>query len=55
MQNYLDYISIEGFRSIRAIEKLKLRPINILIGANGSGKSNFVEIFSFLMLFVAVS
>jgi len=48
MQNYLDYISIKGFRSIRAIEKLKLRPINILIGANGSGKSNFVEIFSFL-------
>ena len=48
MQNYLDYISIEGFRSIRAIEKLKLRPINILIGANGSGKSNFVEVFSFL-------
>jgi predicted ATPase len=48
MQNYLDYISIKGFRSIRAIEKLELRPINILIGANGSGKSNFVEIFSFL-------
>lgn len=48
MQNYLDYISIKGFRSIRAIEKLELRPINILIGANGSGKSNFVEVFSFL-------
>ena len=48
MQNYLNYISIEGFRSIRAIEKLELRPINILIGANGSGKSNFVEVFSFL-------
>ncbi len=48
MQHYLDYISIKGFRSIWEIQKLKLRPINILIGANGSGKSNFVEVFSFL-------
>lgn len=48
MQNHLNYISIKGFRSIRAVEKLELRPINILIGANGSGKSNFVEVFSFL-------
>ena len=35
-------ISIEGFRSIAAIKGLKLRSINILIGANGSGKSNFL-------------
>ena len=35
-------ISIEGFRSIAAIKGLKLRPINVLIGANGSGKSNFL-------------
>lgn len=48
MQNYLDYISIKGFRNIREIKNLELRPINILIGANGSGKSNFVEVFSFL-------
>ena len=48
MQNTLDYISIKGFRSIREINKLELRPINILIGANGSGKSNFVSTFSFL-------
>ncbi len=42
----LDYITIEGFKSIASIEKLALRPINILIGANGSGKSNFLEAFS---------
>ena len=35
-------ISIEGFRSIAAVKGLKLRPINVLIGANGSGKSNFL-------------
>ena len=44
----LDWITIEGFRSIKSIEKLRLSPINILIGANGSGKSNFLEAFSFL-------
>ena len=44
----LDWITIEGFKSIRSIEKLELGPINVLIGPNGSGKSNFIEAFSFL-------
>jgi predicted ATPase len=44
----LDYISISGFKSIASIEKLPLRPINILIGANGSGKSNFIGAFAML-------
>src|SRR5205823_1578592 len=46
--NTLDYITIQGFKSIKSIEKLKFSPINILIGPNGSGKSNFVGAFSFL-------
>jgi predicted ATPase len=41
-------ITIEGFKSIRSIKDLPLRPINLLIGANGSGKSNFLEAFVFL-------
>lgn len=36
----LDYISIKGFKSIASVEKVALRPINVLIGANGSGKSH---------------
>ena len=44
----LDWITIEGFKSIKSIEELELRPINVLIGANGAGKSNFLEVFSFL-------
>lgn len=44
----LDYISVKGFKSIASIEKIPLRPINILIGANGAGKSNFIGVFSFL-------
>ena len=44
----LDYITVRGFKSIASIERLPLRRINVLIGANGSGKSNFIEAFSFL-------
>lgn len=44
----LDWITIKGFKSIASIEKLKLGAINVVIGANGSGKSNFIGVFSFL-------
>jgi predicted ATPase len=44
----LDYITVKGFKSIRSIEKLELRPINVLIGANGAGKSNLLGMFAFL-------
>lgn len=43
----LDRISIKGFKSIRSAE-LEIRPINVLIGANGSGKSNLLEAMTFL-------
>jgi predicted ATPase len=46
--NALDYITARGFKSIATIEKLPLRPVNILIGSNGSGKSNFIGVFAFL-------
>ena len=41
-------ITIEGFKSIRSIYDFPLRPVNILIGANGSGKTNFLEAFILL-------
>ena len=44
----LGWITVEGFRSIRSIERLELQPINVLVGANGAGKSNFIRVFSFL-------
>ena len=43
----IDRITIRGFRSIRSCD-LKLREINILIGANGAGKSNFLSVFSMM-------
>ena len=46
--NAIDYITIRGFKSLANVEKLELRPINVLIGANGSGKSNFLGVFGLL-------
>ena len=46
--NALDYITIRGFKSIASIERLPLKACNVLIGANGSGKSNFIGVFEFL-------
>src|SRR6266513_4766671 len=44
----IDYVTVNGFKSIASIEKLPLNPINVLIGSNGSGKSNFIGVFAFL-------
>ena len=41
-------VSISGFRSIRECRNLELRPLNVLIGSNGAGKSNLLEFFRFL-------
>jgi predicted ATPase len=42
-------IRIAGWKSIRDIDpKLELGPVNVLIGANGSGKSNFVSLFKMM-------
>jgi len=43
----LDKIRIEGFKSIKALD-LELRSLNVLIGANGAGKSNFLSAFKLL-------
>jgi predicted ATPase len=43
----IESISIKGFKSIREMN-LDLRQLNVLIGANGSGKSNFISAFRFL-------
>lgn len=43
----MDYIEIDGYKSIKS-ERIDLKPINLLIGANGSGKSNFISFFDFL-------
>jgi len=39
---------IHRFKSIRRLSHLELHPLNVLIGANGAGKSNFVSFFTFM-------
>jgi len=43
----MDYIEISGYKSIKNA-RIDLRPVNILIGANGAGKSNLLSVFDFL-------
>jgi predicted ATPase len=48
MGEIINNITIKGFKSIRELEALKLNHINVLIGSNGAGKSNFVSFFRLL-------
>ncbi|CAB1275030.1 AAA family ATPase [Candidatus Nitrosacidococcus tergens] len=44
----INYLTIKGFKSIKSLEQFKLNNLNVLIGANGAGKSNFVSYFHML-------
>lgn len=44
----LKKLTIKGFKSIRSLENLELRQLNVLIGANSAGKSNFIAFFKLL-------
>lgn len=44
----LDKITVKGFKSIESLDDFELKSLNVLIGANGAGKSNFVDFFRML-------
>lgn len=44
----LSTLTIKGFRSIQNLPPLRLDKLNVLVGANGAGKSNFVDFFRML-------
>lgn len=48
LQNPIKHLTIHGFKSIRRLDKFPLTDLNVLIGANGSGKSNFISYFRML-------
>ncbi len=49
MSEHLESVTITGYKSIRELRDFPLRrDINLLIGANGSGKSNFIQFFELL-------
>jgi predicted ATPase len=41
----LETLSLHGFRSIKELTNFTLGPITVLVGANGSGKSNLIGFF----------
>jgi len=44
----LSSLTIKGYKSIKKLENLELANLNILLGANGVGKSNFISVFKLL-------
>jgi predicted ATPase len=48
----LSRIAIRGFKSIKECD-LDLNNVNVLIGANGAGKSNFISIFEMLQMILS--
>ena len=45
---FIDYVRIRGFRSLADVELTGIPRATVLIGANGSGKSNFIRFFEML-------
>lgn len=44
----LSKLTIKGYKSIQNLENFELTNLNILLGANGAGKSNFISVFKLL-------
>lgn len=44
----LSKLTIKGYKSIHNLENFELSNLNILLGANGAGKSNFISVFKLL-------
>jgi len=44
----LHQITVKSFKSIRELTDFKLEKLNVLVGANGAGKSNLVDFFRML-------
>lgn len=44
----LERITVTGFKSIRELRDFNIRQLNVLVGANGAGKTNFISLFKFL-------
>lgn len=48
MPNLIGSIHIKGFRSLANVKIVDLPRTAVLIGVNGSGKSNFIRFFEML-------
>lgn len=41
-------VQIKGFKSLKKVVDLEMRPLNVLIGPNNGGKTNFIDFFRLL-------
>ncbi len=48
MTDFLDKLTMCGFKSIRELIDFELKNLNIFVGANGAGKSNLISFFRML-------
>ena len=48
MVNMIDSVRITGFRSLADVEIERMPRLAVLVGANGSGKSNFIRFFEMM-------
>lgn len=55
MPQAIDKLTIKGFKSIRTLEDFELTNLNVLIGGNGAGKSNFIDFFRMLRAMMELS
>jgi len=44
----IESVTLRGYKSIEKLERFQLRNLNVLIGANGAGKSNFISVFKLM-------
>ncbi len=51
----LNKITLKGFKSIRSLVDFELTNLNVLIGGNGAGKSNFIDFFRLLRAMMELS
>ena len=52
MGDSLDRLTIRGFKSIRQLDDFEFKSLNVLIGANGAGKSNLISFFRMLQAII---
>lgn len=55
MGDALNKLTIKGFKSIKSIEDFEMKSLNVLIGGNGAGKSNFIDVFRLLRAMMELS
>jgi len=51
--NLLTKLTLRGFKTFQDLDAFEPRALNVLIGANGAGKSNFISFFRLLSWMVA--